>query len=280
MKALIQFWQRQKWLDQPAKQASETIAATVRRSALNRRLADVLHGTWLGHPLHPVLTDVPIGAWSVAGVFDAIAAVQGKRSGAAAAAVSLGVVASLPAAASGLIDWHYLQGPTKRIGAGHAAMNGMALACYLTSLGCRLLGSSGRLPAYCGLGFMTAAAYLGGHLVFSARAGVEQGPAAEPPVTPVPVDAGITYGELQRIEHEGYPVVVCRTASGVHALSDTCPHMGCSLAGGRVEEETVVCSCHGSAFSLKDGSVVRGPSVYPVAVFKTVSSPEVALAIE
>src|SRR6185312_7004426 len=89
---------------------------------------DVLHGSWLGHALHPALVALPIGAWTTSAVLDMVGARKGADT-----ALGLGILASLPTAASGLVDWSYTEGKPKRLGFAHAALNTAALTCYTTS---------------------------------------------------------------------------------------------------------------------------------------------------
>ena len=93
-----------------------------------RGLKDVLNGTWLGHPLHPAITDVPVGAWTAALVMDLL----GERRG-AKIAVGVGLAGALGAAASGLTDWLDTYGTPRRLGVVHAAVNGTATLLYAGS---------------------------------------------------------------------------------------------------------------------------------------------------
>src|SRR5215472_16664713 len=74
-----------------------------------RRFKSLLHGTWLRHPLHPLLSDVPIGAWLIGGVFDVIWLVASEANArsarAAEAAVGIGILGAIGAAITGLADW-------------------------------------------------------------------------------------------------------------------------------------------------------------------------------
>jgi uncharacterized membrane protein len=147
----------------------DDIAAAAQR--VNRRIvgdgaaADFLRGTWLGHPLHPVLTDLPIGFWTSAMVLDVV----GGR-GAAAASRSMvgwGVVSALPTAAAGAVDWRDTRDGDRRIGLVHAALNVTALGCYVGSwLARRRHRGRGILLGFAGATAATAAAYFGGELVF------------------------------------------------------------------------------------------------------------------
>ncbi len=103
------------------------------RDALDRQpLKDLLSGTWIGHPLHPLLTDLPIGFWTSAFTLDLVGGKRGRR--AATQLVAWGVVSAVPTALSGAADWGDTTGAPRRIGLLHAAANTTALACYTASL--------------------------------------------------------------------------------------------------------------------------------------------------
>ncbi|MGH3231649.1 MAG: DUF2231 domain-containing protein, partial [Streptosporangiaceae bacterium] len=155
-------------LDRPAR----PLAAAVGRATQTRRVKNALSGTWLGHPLHPLLTDVPIGGWVAAGVLDLAGGAQAAR--AARCLVGFGVLAALPTAAAGLSDWSDTYGAEQRVGLVHAAGNVTALSLQAASYLARRRGrrAAGVMLSAAGLGIMAGAAYLGGHLSFSRGVGV------------------------------------------------------------------------------------------------------------
>lgn len=139
--------------------------------ALHRRLPEngpvgLLRGDWLGHPLHPLLTDLPIGFWTSAFVLDLAG---GRRAEPAAdALVALGLVTAIPTVAAGAVDWVGLDARDQRTGLVHAACNVTATMLYASSLIARrarrrraavVLGIAGAAAA-------SAGGFLGGHLVF------------------------------------------------------------------------------------------------------------------
>jgi hypothetical protein len=79
---------------------------------------DLLSGSWLGHPLNPLLTDIPVGALTSGTVLDLM--VGRRRQDAADALVALGVISALPTMAAGAADWSDTFGPEKRVGVVHA----------------------------------------------------------------------------------------------------------------------------------------------------------------
>jgi uncharacterized membrane protein len=99
-------------------------------------LHNLLDGTWLGVPLHPALTDVPLGAWTSAFTLDLVAALTGSETAEKAAdgALAVGVAGALPAAATGTADWRDLIGEERRIATVHALLNVAGLALNAASL--------------------------------------------------------------------------------------------------------------------------------------------------
>jgi uncharacterized membrane protein len=131
----------------------------------DQRVDDALSGRWLGHPLHPALTDLPIGFWTSAFVLD----VTGRKHGRAAdLLIALGLVSALPTMAAGLADWRERDRRDQRIGVGHAAANGAAWILYAMALKRRVRGRRlrGRLLALAGAAAATAGGYLGGQLAY------------------------------------------------------------------------------------------------------------------
>jgi uncharacterized membrane protein len=156
---------------------AQTVQARVRGALdANPALRDALDGAWLGTPLHPPLTDVPIGAGTLAALFDAAETLTGSSELARAADLSLvvGVLGTLPAATTGVTDARTLHDEERRIAVGHALLNGTALALNVVSLGLRVAGRRGAAKAASGVGYglQTVAAHLGGELVFRLGVGV------------------------------------------------------------------------------------------------------------
>jgi len=232
---------------------------------------DALSGTWLGHTLHPVLTDLPIGAWTSATALDLIG---GKESEVAARRlIGLGILASVPTAMSGFSDYSDTMGEERRVGLTHAAFNVAALALFGASYSARRNGSSlkGKALSLLGMGAASAGAYLGGHLSLDMGVGVdhtayESGPEDWTPTVP---ESELEEGKATRFEVDGVGVMLTRHGGRVCALSDRCTHAGGPLNEGTIEAGTVECPWHGSVFSLEDGSVKRGPARAPQPAYET-----------
>lgn len=131
----------------------------------------LLHGSsWFGHPLHPALTDVPIGSWLAATALDIV----GQRRG-ADTLIGLGVVAAAPTMMTGAVDWLSTNGKARRIGFVHMALNCVAMMAHVLSLAARAAGQQrlGVALSTAGLGIVLSSAYLGGELVFKHGTGVD-----------------------------------------------------------------------------------------------------------
>jgi nitrite reductase/ring-hydroxylating ferredoxin subunit len=219
---------------------------------------NLLSGTDLGHPLHPVLTDLPIGAWMMSALLAA-----------ADLLVAAGFAAAVPAAAAGLNDWSDTAGPQTRVGLVHAALNTTALSLYLASLAARARGRrhGGKALSLAGLGVLLGGAYLGGHLSFGM--GVDVNRTAWEQWTPVLADTELADGQLRKVDAGGAPVLLYRTAGTVYALASTCSHIGGPLEEGTISDGCVICPWHDSTFRFADGSIVRGPASTPEPCYQT-----------
>jgi nitrite reductase/ring-hydroxylating ferredoxin subunit/uncharacterized membrane protein len=222
---------------------------------------DFLHGVWLGHPLHPAITDVPIGAYVVALVLDLL----GQRT-AATASIGVGIVSMLVAALAGYADYIDLENKPRRFGSVHSTLMLVALVFYLVSFVMRL----GAVPSSAevwlsviGLVIVIGSAYVGGELVYNLgtqvdrhawRGGGTKWTALD--VTDVPPDRPV------KAKAGAQTLVVVRRGATLDALHDVCAHQGCSLSEGKLVGDTIECGCHGSRYRLRDGLVVRGPSVF------------------
>lgn len=267
---------RQHWLDALAAPLQRRISAAYEAGGdAAQRVKNALHGTWLGHPLHSALTDIPVGAWSTAVVLDALGEGRAQHGvhRAADAAVGLGIAGAVAAAVTGLTDWQHTEGDARRAGLLHAMVNTVALGLFTSSLLLRRGGlrSAGRATALAGLGAVVVSAYLGGRLVYRDRIGVNH---ADPEAGPrrwtaVLEDGDVREGRMRRVVTGGTPIVVARRGDRVFALDARCSHLGSPLDEGRLEPDSIRCPWHGSRFALEDGRVLEGPAVYPQPCFET-----------
>jgi nitrite reductase/ring-hydroxylating ferredoxin subunit/uncharacterized membrane protein len=238
-------------------------------------LADFLHGSWLGHPLHPVLTDFVIGAWVMGGILDVVAALNGSHSAARAAdrLTTLGTVGAVPTALAGLADYTTIPRRALSTGAVHGLINTIGLGMYLFSLRDRQNGQRGRgvFISSMALGMLTLSAWLGGELTFRYGVGVNKSrfPAGLESWTPVLNEADLNEQEPRRVEHEGTPVLLYRYGGTVYAMGAVCGHDGAPLEEGRFEGLCVECPWHQSVYDLRDGRVVHGPTTYAEPSYAT-----------
>lgn len=250
---------------------SRPLTATVGRLVRPRVVRNLLSGTYLGHPLHPMLTDVPIGAWSMASLLDTV----GGRAAEPAAdlLVATGVIAAVPTAASGLNDWSDTYGEQTRVGLLHAAANITTLGLYGASLAVRLRGHRGLGTAlgWAGMVTLAAGAYLGGHLSYVRGVNINHTAWLQGPTewTPVLDEAELADGHTRRVDVGGTPVMLHRSGDHIRALASICNHAGGPLHEGTITGDCVTCPWHGSTFHLTDGSIHRGPASTPQPTFQT-----------
>jgi nitrite reductase/ring-hydroxylating ferredoxin subunit/uncharacterized membrane protein len=275
--AIVDAIDEQDWVDP----ASTTVAGAVKSSfefagPLAIPIQNVLHGVWQGHPVHPDLTDIPLGAWTVAAVLDTAEHFGVESAGQGAdAAIAIGLIGALGAAVTGLTDWHVLEegSKPKKVGLVHAALNIAATVLYGSSLILRRRNQRlpGRLLAAAGYGLVGAAAYLGGILVFDQKIGVDHAPREGFPrdwtATVKESDLLIDQPALTKVGE--IDVVVIKSKDGVAALANSCSHLGGPLCEGKLVEGGIVCPWHYSRFDVETGAVLDGPATAPQPVFET-----------
>lgn len=240
------------------------------RSAVTNLLkppvSDALHGTWMGHPLHPVLVQVPVGSFASAALLDLIG---GDDAADAADLLALaGVISAVPAALSGANDWASANPSEQRSGLVHAMANSVGLAAWVASLVARHRGERGRgkLLGLAGLAAVAVGGTIGGHLSYRRSLGANSN--AEIADTG-PVDwtdageAALPEGKPVLRQAGGTPVLLVKSGARIDALVDRCGHQSGPLHEGELADGCVTCPWHGSTFRLDDGSVVHGPSTYP-----------------
>ncbi|MEO6829987.1 MAG: DUF2231 domain-containing protein [Acidobacteriaceae bacterium] len=234
-----------------------------------QKIRNFLNGTWLGEPLHASLTDVPLGAWTMALIFDVLDVVGDRREFARAADVSIGIglIGAGGAAAAGLADWSDVDPPARRVGMIHGMLNVSATALFATSFVLRRkkMRTHGRISAALGFSVMMVAAKLGGEMVYKHRVGVDR---TNGQIFPEKFEAVMEEPELKddtptRAEHNGTPILLVRRGARVFALAETCSHFGAPLSEGKLVGDSIVCPWHQSRFALADGRVINGPAVHP-----------------
>jgi nitrite reductase/ring-hydroxylating ferredoxin subunit/uncharacterized membrane protein len=265
------FAQRLEGLE-PLDAVAKPFARAVRRVFRPGPVRDALSGRALGHALHPLLTDVPIGTWTSAVILDLAGGPSARH--ASEQLIGVGIAAALPTAAAGVLDWADTEpadDEVRRVGVVHALANVTALTLFGASLSARRGGrfGRGRALALAGTGALGIGGHLGGHLSLGKGVGVaatslgttvadwaDAGPAAE-----------LEEGAPVCREVDGTAVLLVRLDGAVRALADRCSHRGGPLHEGELDGLCITCPWHGSRFRLEDGSVERGPSPYPQPSF-------------
>jgi nitrite reductase/ring-hydroxylating ferredoxin subunit len=260
-----------RWADVPTYDKVIDPARKAVQSALKpAALKDALHGTWLGHPLHPVLVQIPVGSWASAGLLDAIPPLRP----AATVLIGTGVAVSVPAALSGAADWSEQDAGVRRLGALHATMNTVALGLYVGSLVARARGRGGlgRLLSYAGLGIASGSAAVGGHMSYAQSSGASHASTAAQALGTDWMDLGplddfpegrptLRTGTASKV---AVPLAVVRRGARVDAFIGACSHLSGPLHEGTVEDvrgtACLVCPWHGSAFDLENGQPRQGPA--------------------
>jgi nitrite reductase/ring-hydroxylating ferredoxin subunit/uncharacterized membrane protein len=253
-------------LDKVIEPARRAVHAALRPQALR----DLLHGTWLGHPLHPVLVHVPVGTWVSAGLLDLVPPLRP----AATALIGTGVAAALPASLTGAADWSEQDVGVRRLGALHATANTAALGLYVGSLVARGRGRGtlGLVLSYAGLGVAGGSAAIGGHMSYALSSGASHATTTARALTTDWIDLG----PMDDLPEErptlrtgkgggvAVPLVAVRRGVRVDVFIGTCSHLSGPLYEGSVEQvrglACLVCPWHGSAFDLDSGSPRRGPA--------------------
>ncbi len=242
-----------------------------------RHLGNALHGTRYGHPVHPMLVTLPIGAWTLAFGLDLLAmlglAREKRAAPVAETALRAGALGAVAAAATGLADWQYTDGRDRRLGLVHALANGTALGLNLLSLALRGRGrlGKGRAASAAAWGAMFAGGYLGGHLVYRCRVGTDHAdrspePREWQPVVPL---AELREDRPRRVEvrdanaRQEIGIALVLHRGRVHAMGARCSHAGGPLDQGWVLEGRLVCPWHGSRYCLESGQPMDGPSTVP-----------------
>lgn len=230
------------------------------------RVKDLLSGTPIGHPLHPVLVTVPIGAFVSSAVLD----LSGDRR-AARRLLGLGLISSVPAAAAGASDWNDTLGAERRVGVAHALTNTVSLALLGASWWARRGGGTGgRKRSLTGLALLSGSGWLGGHLSYAQGVGVDTTAFQKPPIEWTDACAldDLTEGKPYAVTVEDTPVLLLMRGSQIVALGNRCTHRGAPLSDGPVVGNCIECPWHGSQFDLSTGQVERGPATRPQPVLQ------------
>ena len=228
----------------------------------SRSVKDFLLGTWLDHPLHAAITDVPVGSLTLMVILDLLG-----QDTAADVALGLGILAMLAAAVTGAADFVDTHGRSRMVMTVHAAAMVVALFLLVAAAILRVAGADSRglgvVLAWAGYLVLLAGAYVGGEVVFALGHGVNRHAWRSPPSDWRRVDADdIPEGQPVKARAGAQAMVLVRDGATVHGLVDRCAHAGGPLSEGAIVDGCIECPWHGSAFELASGTRRRGPSLY------------------
>jgi nitrite reductase/ring-hydroxylating ferredoxin subunit/uncharacterized membrane protein len=263
---------RQGWMDGVAEGIQKAVGGIYGvLGPPGRAIKDVMHGTrLLGHPLHPALTDLPMGSWTAGVVADYVAHLTPRlptEAGDIALAVGLG--GAVLSAVTGYTDFHETFGQERRVALAHGGLMTIAVAVEALSLGLRWwAGPDAHAAAVglstAGLALAVGASWLGGQLVFGMGTMVNRNAFLEGPEEFVAVGAPEDFpeGQMRAADAAGLRVLVVRRNGRLSAISDVCSHAGGPLHEGSLDGDTVICPWHASCFRVTDGRVEHGPATF------------------
>lgn len=226
-----------------------------------KSLQDALNGVWFGHPLHPAVVVLPLGAWTSMALLDLAGLEE-----AADLNLKVGLLGAVGAAATGAAQWQDARQADKprRVGILHATLN--IIATVLVALSWLLRARGARRPGVAlstiGVSISAFSAWLGGDLAYDLGIGVNHTAFEQPPTewTEALDAADLVEDKPMRVIVAGAPVMVLRQGSQIYAISATCSHLGGPLEEGQITADTVTCPWHGSIFCVRDGALLHGPA--------------------
>jgi nitrite reductase/ring-hydroxylating ferredoxin subunit/uncharacterized membrane protein len=242
-----------------------------------RVLKNAVHGTSvLGHPLHPAVTDVPLGAWTAGVIADYVAHFTSRiPTEAGDIALTVGVITSVLAALTGYTDFHETFGHERRVALLHGLTNTAVVVLMALSLALRWWAGSGAHPLAVALSTVgwvgvLAGGYLGGHLVFGIGTMVNRTAFIEGFEGVAAVGASTDYpeGQPRRVDANGMAVMLVRRNGQLCAISAVCSHAGGPLNEGTLDGPVVTCPWHGSKFDVRTGRVCGGPATFGVPALR------------
>ncbi|HYH93331.1 MAG TPA: Rieske (2Fe-2S) protein [Candidatus Saccharimonadales bacterium] len=233
-----------------------------------RPVKDLLHGRWLGHPLHSATTDIPIGLLLGSVILDIVG-----QPTAADLTLLVTIVFMVASALSGLADYGDTDGTARTRATTHATIMTVSLVLLIVSAVLRAGAPTDRtIPiALSIIGFLlvTAGAFVGGDVVYALGNMVNRHAFRGAGTKWIRLDTGDVTDLAQLAEATPFKakagindLVLVRSGDTVHALHAICAHAGGPLDKGTVVDGCVQCPWHASRFRLTDGLVTQGPAVY------------------
>ncbi|MFC5996995.1 Rieske 2Fe-2S domain-containing protein [Pseudonocardia hispaniensis] len=245
------------------------IGTPIRATLAPRGVLDLLHGRWLGHALHPALSDVPIGLWGAS----VLLYVFGQTWPAVLLSLA-GIASAVPTIATGVADLLVTDGHDRRMGTLHGILMSLATLVQIASPVAYFLGSPLVAGILAAVSFVITigGAFFGGHLVLGRGHMVDH--TVWPVVTPqwqrAVQESELIPGGTAVAEVDGRKVLLYRSPEDdrISAIEDACSHGSGPLSLGKVCDGIVTCPWHDSKFRLRDGAVVRGPATFPQPVLE------------
>lgn len=236
--------------------------------APGKRLQDFLNGSWLGHPLHPLLTDVVVGGFTMLVVFDLWSLIFGADFGDASLVIlGVSILAGLGTIISGLTDFKdTATGDERNVTTLHGYTNVLAIVVYIVAFFIRLGDgqATGQVLSVIGYLIISTGAFIGGHVVFKYGYMVNfnafsKGRRAKE-FTPILAAVELAEATPTKASLGPTALVLVRRGDVVYALKETCSHAGGPLSEGTLDGDAIVCPWHASQFRLSDGAVKHGPA--------------------
>jgi nitrite reductase/ring-hydroxylating ferredoxin subunit len=231
-------------------------------------LQDFLNGSWLGHSLHPVLTDVVVGGSTVAVLLEILGWFGvGDLRTAIVWTLALTWISAVGTIVTGLTDYKdTATGDERNVAGLHGLVNIVATVAFIVAF-LAYLGPGGALGPVLLIGgylVLSVGAFIGGHVVFKYGYMVNHNAFARgkraKEFTPVLPAAELAENTPTKAMLGATTLVLVRRGDVVHALKETCSHAGGPLSQGTLSGDTIVCPWHFSAFRLSDGAVRHGPA--------------------
>ena len=235
-----------------------------------RPLKDFLNGTWLGHSVHAMVTDVPVGAFTLAIVLD----ILNVRAG-ADVAIAVGILGMLAAMLAGWADYADTDVPPQRgYATVHQILMIVALILYIVSFygrtGAVTTDRGGPIAlSIIGYVILAVAAYIGGEVVYGRGNLVDHNAFRSFGEKWQQLDVSdVAENKPTKAKAGGQTLLLVRRGPRVYAMHDVCAHAGCSLSEGKVVGDAIECGCHGSRYDLGSGHVVQGPSTFDQPLYE------------
>jgi nitrite reductase/ring-hydroxylating ferredoxin subunit/uncharacterized membrane protein len=235
-----------------------------------RPLKDFLNGTWLGHSVHAMVTDVPVGAFTLAIVLD----ILNVRAG-ADVAIAVGILGMLAAMLAGWADYADTDVPPQRgYATVHQILMIVALILYIVSFygrtGAVTTDRGGPIAlSIIGYVILAVAAYIGGEVVYGRGNMVDHNAFRSFGEKWQQLDVSdVAENKPTKAKAGGQTLLLVRRGPRVYAMHDVCAHAGCSLSEGKVVGDAIECGCHGSRYDLGSGHVVQGPSTFDQPLYE------------